>query len=207
MNLTLNTNSLQSTTATSSVSSLSDLLNSTSSSGTDSTVGSASSTSVSKRGDFLAALKQLQQQDPAKFKEVVTKLASDVRDQAKTATGDQAKALNSFADKLDKVASTGDLSALKPHGGGHHAHGAKSYPPPPPPDSSDADGDGDGSSSSSATSASTSAASLKDQMAALLEKLTKEVTAATSSGASNGSTTNSSAITQSSGSTDVSIST
>jgi hypothetical protein len=83
----------------------------------------------------------------------MTELASKIREEAKSASGDQASQMDDLADKLDTAARTGDLSGLQPPQGGP--------PPGPPPGASDASGDSSGSadSSSSASDASSSAAS------------------------------------------------
>lgn len=109
--------------------------------------GDATAPDVSKPAEFLAALQSLKDSSPAKFKEVVSHLAQEVRNQAKDATGHERGFLKHFAAKLDKVANTGELSALKPHWVHEHGHGrgVKAYPPAPPPLSSEVSaGDGDG---------------------------------------------------------------
>ena len=85
----------------------------------------------------MSKLSQLQQQDPAKFKQVMTDLASKMKDEAAT-TGD--KGLADLASKFSTAATTGDLSALKPEGGAHHGHHGHhgmhgSGPPPSAPPS------------------------------------------------------------------------
>ena len=80
---------------------------------TSGSTGPAASTHISKRGQLLSKLQQLQQQDPAKFKQVVTDIATKLQDAAKSATGDQQKFLSDLADKFQK-AESGDLSGLQP---------------------------------------------------------------------------------------------
>jgi len=100
----------------------------------------AVSLSISTQGDLLGKLQQLSQQDPAKFKDVVTKLASDLKTAAGSATGGQAQFLNKLSDQFSQAASSGNLSALQPtqapqgaaagasatghHHHGHHHHGS-----------------------------------------------------------------------------------
>lgn len=104
---------------------------------------SAATTNISKPGELLGKLQLLEQQDPAKFKEIVTGLAESLRKDASQAGASDSSWLNKLADRFDQVASTGNLSALEPtsqsqaqsaqgaggaqhhhHGGhGHHGHG------------------------------------------------------------------------------------
>jgi len=117
----------------------------TSASGTSSSAASATSsgdtTQVSGPGQLLAKLKQLQQSDPAKFKQVMSKLTDALKTDAQNATDpkDQ-KFLNDLASKFDAAGQSGDLSTLGPQGAhhGHHHHhegaapagGAAGSPPP-----------------------------------------------------------------------------
>ncbi len=77
------------------------------------TDGDAAAASVSKQALFLSKLKQLQQTDPAKYKQVLTDVATAFQDAAKTATGAEQQHLNALASKFTQAAS-GDLSALQP---------------------------------------------------------------------------------------------
>ena len=96
----------------------------------------ASSTTVSKPGELLAKLSQLQQQDPAKFKQVTEQISDDLKTAASTASGPQAQFLGKLSDDFAQASSTGKLDSLKPpapgehggavhhhHGGGHHGGG------------------------------------------------------------------------------------
>jgi hypothetical protein len=74
--------------------------------------GAASSTHISKPGQLLQQLQQLQQQDPTKFKQVVTQLADSVQQIADN-SGDTQGLAAKFATALKSVADTGDLSALQ----------------------------------------------------------------------------------------------
>jgi hypothetical protein len=106
----------------------------------------ASSTSISKPGELMSKLQQLQQQDPAKLKEVAGELSQSLKTAAQSATGADAQKLNKLADGLANVASTGDLSSLQPqraagaggsggaHHGHHHHHGGGGSPPQPSSD-------------------------------------------------------------------------
>ena len=97
----------------------------------------ASSTTVSKPGELLAKLSQLQQQDPAKFKQVTEQISDDLKTAASTASGPQAQFLTKLSADFAQASSSGNLDSLKPppgggehsgavhhhHGGGHHGGG------------------------------------------------------------------------------------
>jgi len=108
----------------------------------------ASHTRLSKLGDLMSKLQDLETSDPAKAKQVLTSIASALSDKAST-SGDPH--LTELADKFTEAAKTGDLSGLTPNGppagarghGGHHGH---PHGPPPP--------DGAASSTSPTTDAS-----------------------------------------------------
>ena len=183
MNISITTLSLRVSTSTS-TSAVSDATPVATSAPASADLGSATAADVSKPAEFLAALQGLKDSNPAKFKEVVSQLAQEVRDQAKDATSRERGFLNHFAAKLDEVANTGDLSALRPHWGHEHGHGrgVKAYPPapPPPPSGASSVGDGDGQGASSAVQAS-SGTDLREAMETLLAKLTAAVKDATAS--------------------------
>jgi hypothetical protein len=123
---------------------LSALNNNTSTDSADAAQGSAttpaSSTNVSKPGEFMAKLSQLLQQDPAKFKQVTQQISDQLKTAAASASGPQAAFLTKLSDNFAQAASSGSLSALQPpgagnehatvgghhhhHGGGHHGGGA-----------------------------------------------------------------------------------
>jgi hypothetical protein len=113
----------------------------------------ASSSSTSQSGatgqdqvafsDFLQLiqqLKQLQSTDPAAFKKELTDIASKLKTAAQQETDPtQSSFLNNLADRFQKAADTGDLSALKagdnsqgaaqaPGGHHHHHHGGGGAP-------------------------------------------------------------------------------
>jgi len=97
--------------------------------------GAPATTSISGPGRMFHELSQLSKSDPTKFKQVVSDMASSLRADAQNATGEQATRLSQLADRLDKVAQSGNLSDLAPqrssgsqgaqhaHHGGHHHHG------------------------------------------------------------------------------------
>lgn len=121
----MNINSLSSPSATSSVGGLSGV-GSQRAARTSSVPPppAGASASISKPGELLSKLQQLQQSDPAKFKEVTAELSKQLKDAAGSATGPAAAALNKLADGLAQASSTGSLDALTPKGGakGHHGH-------------------------------------------------------------------------------------
>ncbi len=121
----MNINSLSSPSATSSVGGLSSV-GSQRAARTSSVPPppAGASASISKPGELLSKLQQLQQSDPAKFKEVTAELSKQLKDAAGSATGPAAAALNKLADGLAQASSTGSLDALTPKGGakGHHSH-------------------------------------------------------------------------------------
>lgn len=102
---------------------------------------------VSQRGQMMAQLQKLQQQDPAKFKQFMADEAAKLKDAAAQASGEDAKRLSNLADKFQQSASSGDLSAFQPKQqsqasnsqaaaavqayqktraqGGHHHHGGQ----------------------------------------------------------------------------------
>ena len=114
---------------------LSALNNNTSTDGADAAQGCAktpaSSTNVSKPGEFMAKLSQLLQQDPAKFKQVTQQISDQLKTAAASASGPQAAFLTKLSDNFAQAASSGSLAALQPPGagnehatgGGHHHHG------------------------------------------------------------------------------------
>jgi hypothetical protein len=109
--------------------------------------GNGDQTSMSKIGQVMAKLSDLEKTDPAKAKQVLQTIASKLTDAANSATGDEADHLKDLAAKFTKAADTGDLSGIQPPKGGHHG------PPPAKPASSDASADA--STDSSAASSKT----------------------------------------------------
>jgi hypothetical protein len=89
--------------------------------------GAPATANISGPGRMFHQLSELSKSDPAKFKQVVSDMASALRADAQNATGDQASRLSQLADRLDKVAQSGNLSDLAPQSGSgsegaHHAH-------------------------------------------------------------------------------------
>jgi hypothetical protein len=89
--------------------------------------GPAATKNISQGGGLMGKLQQLLQQDPAKFKEIVTKMAADVKTAAGKATGDQASFLTKLADNLSQAASTGSMAPLQPKSGAGGAGGAHKH--------------------------------------------------------------------------------
>jgi hypothetical protein len=89
-------------------------------------VKGAASVQVSKQGRLFSQLQSLAQNDPVKFKQVLSDAANALRADAQQQQGQGSDALDALADKLQKAADTGDVSALKPQGGHgrHHHHGS-----------------------------------------------------------------------------------
>ena len=101
-------------------------------------------TQVSGPGQLLAKLKQLQQSDPTKFKQVMSKLTDALKTDTQNATDpkDQ-KMLSDLAAKFDQAGQSGDLSSLTPQGahhGHHHHHGGAAAAGSAPAGSPPADG-------------------------------------------------------------------
>lgn len=82
---------------------------------------------ISQAGEVFGRLSALQQADPEKLKSTATDLAGALRAEGAKAGGPLVQALGKLANAFDKVASTGDLSALAP---------------PPPPEARPASGAG-----------------------------------------------------------------
>lgn len=76
--------------------------------------GNTDSARISRRSALFNKLKQLQEADPQKFKQVVSDIASKLKSAAQQATGPMAQRLSKMADRFQKVADTGDLSQLQP---------------------------------------------------------------------------------------------
>ncbi len=111
------------TSGASSASSTPDLASLLGSSADDTTTGATSgstSTSVSDKAKLLKQLQQLQQTDPAKFKQVTADIASKLQEEAKQVGGSQGQALSKIADQFQQASQTGTLAPLQ--AGGHHGH-------------------------------------------------------------------------------------
>jgi hypothetical protein len=95
----------------------------------DSPTGSGStgtsSAQISGPGALLSKLQQLKTQDPAKFKQVLSDIATKLQTLAQQqGQNPSSQWLTKLADKFQTAANTGDLSALQPtaHQGHHHHH-------------------------------------------------------------------------------------
>jgi hypothetical protein len=109
-----------------------------SSSSATSSTGAATQTHVSPLGELMSKLQQLQQQDPAQFKQVAGQLATSLQ-QAAQQSGDSNGFLSQLANGLQQAAQTGQMPTFQPptaasaqaasgqtvkhHGSGHHRHG------------------------------------------------------------------------------------
>jgi hypothetical protein len=80
----------------------------------------AASATISRGGELMSKLKQLQSTDPAQFKSVMADLSQKLKSAA-SQSGD-AK-LGQLADRFAQAAQSGDLSSLQPKSGGPHKHG------------------------------------------------------------------------------------
>jgi hypothetical protein len=74
---------------------------------------SGASVSISSGGQMMSKLQQLQSQDPAKFKQLMTDVSNQLQSAASNSTGADQKFLSSMANKFAQAAN-GDLSALQP---------------------------------------------------------------------------------------------
>ena len=83
---------------------------------------------VSKTAAFFQQLRQLESQNPAGFKKELSDIAGKLKSAAQQESDpSQSSFLNNLADRFQKAADTGDLSALKPpqaSQGHHHHHGS-----------------------------------------------------------------------------------
>jgi hypothetical protein len=78
---------------------------------------------MSKPGKLFSELKQLQQSDPTKFKQVVTDIANKLDAASKDPANSSASTmLSNMASKFKDVANGGDISELQPPQGHHHHH-------------------------------------------------------------------------------------
>ena len=87
----------------------------------------AASSNISSRGALMAKLSELAQKDPAKLKQVLSSIASGLK-QAAGENQDGGR-LDKLADRFAAAAQSGDLSVLQPKeqaaagaSGGEHAH-------------------------------------------------------------------------------------
>src|SRR5260370_9777337 len=91
------------------------------------------SVQVSKTAAFFQQLRQLESQNPAGFKKHLSDIAGKLKRAAQQESDpSQSSLLNNLADRFQKAADTGDLSALKPpqaSQGHHHHHGSARLSP------------------------------------------------------------------------------
>jgi hypothetical protein len=84
-------------------------------------VAGADQTQLSKMGELMSQLQDLENTNPDQAKQVLSNIASQLSDQANTTNDPH---MQQLSDKFAQAAQTGDLSGLKPQGGhGHHHHG------------------------------------------------------------------------------------
>jgi len=97
-----------------------------------------SSAQLSPFAQMLTSLQNLQQSDPARYKQVTAQIATDLQDAAKTATADgntaQAGHLNQLSTDFSKASQDGSLPNIgdlaKAAGGAHGHHHHHMGPPP-----------------------------------------------------------------------------
>jgi hypothetical protein len=85
----------------------------------------ADRTHLSKMGELMSKLQDLESSDPDQAKQVLSNIASALADKA-SANGNADPHLQELSDKFAQAAKTGDLSGLKPQGGHHHHHAPES---------------------------------------------------------------------------------
>lgn len=161
-----------------SANSLESILNKTRTAGTSDTSGVPPDppAGVSKFGNLMSQLNELQQSDPDQFKEVVSQIAEKLKEAASSASesGDTEKAtkLGELAQKFETAASTGEMPDLRPPGGMRGAGGPPPGPPPggaPPTDGTSSTSDTDDTDDDSTDTTTAVEQSYKEMMA-LLEK-------------------------------------
>lgn len=79
--------------------------------------GPAAVTTISREGDMLSRLSDLETSDPQTFQATMKDMSDHLRAAAKEKGGEEGAKLEAMADKLDKAAKTGDLSELAPPSG------------------------------------------------------------------------------------------
>ena len=99
------------------------------------TSGGVSTATISTPGQLFSDLQQLSQTNPTQFKAVASQLAASFQSAAGQATGPDAQALSSLADRFNQAAQTGSLQPAQAptgavgqaggasgSGGAHHHH-------------------------------------------------------------------------------------
>lgn len=160
-----------------SANSLESILNKTRTTGTSDTTGVSSDppARVSKFGNLLSQLSELQQSNPDEFKATASKIADKLKEAAASASesGDTEKAtkLSELAEKFQTASKTGEMPDLRPPGGMKGPGGPPPGGGPPPADAtgSTSSTDDDDSSTDSDDSI-TSVQQSYQEMMALLEK-------------------------------------
>lgn len=131
--------------------------------GTSSAARFSDNQQLSPFAQLVSSLQQLQQSDPAKYKQVTQQIATNLQGAAQTAQSQgnttAANQLTQLASDFTSASQTGQLPSIQDlakiaggsavgghHGHHHHAHAA----------SSDSDGDGDSSSASPGSASGTS---------------------------------------------------
>jgi len=92
--------------------------------------GASGASTAQNLKSMFSKLQQLSQQNPGQFAKVTSDLASQFRDAAKNASGEDAARLTKLADGLDQASKSGNLSSMQPKKAGGHHHHAKAAPPP-----------------------------------------------------------------------------
>lgn len=85
----------------------------------------AASVDISKPGELFSKLQKLKAQDPDKYKQVVSDLATKLKTAASSATGKDQEFLTKLADKFQDAANGGDLTLGPPANGTGNADGPK----------------------------------------------------------------------------------
>jgi hypothetical protein len=129
---------------------------------------SQTSASISGPGQLLSNLQQLQTQDPTKFQQVVSDIASQLQAASQQSQGPQSDFLANLASKFQNVANGGSLSQLQPQGHHHHHHGQQAYS-----QSSQSQSQGVAGLAQSSSSQSSSGSSLQQLFASISSEVTQ----------------------------------
>lgn len=115
--MTLSSITLSSLTATSATSQVSATQTSPPAGASD--TGGTDRTRLSRMGELMSRLQDLENTDPDQAKQVLSNIASKLADKASSSSDPH---LQQLADKFAQAAKTGDLSGLKPQGHPHPHH-------------------------------------------------------------------------------------
>ena len=88
--------------------------------GASSPADTPSTATISGPGQLLSNLQQLQAQDPARFQQVTSQIATQLQTAAQQTQGPQSNFLSTLSSKFQNISSGGSLSQLVP--GQHHHH-------------------------------------------------------------------------------------